>query len=62
MSTIKISGREANTLLYALDEYFEVDENGKLQDSPKYTWTDSREKVQELRDRLFNAHEHGEDA
>lgn len=52
---IKISGLEANFLLFALDNYLGVDANGHIfQAKHGYTRAD----LQALRDRLFNAHEH----
>ena len=52
---MKITGLEANLLLFALDDFLGADENGKLTSAfPGY----SLKKCQALRDRLFGVHEH----
>lgn len=52
---MEITGLEAHFLLFALDDYLGVDANGKLL-SAKHGY--SRSDLQNLRDRLFAAHEH----
>lgn len=55
---MKVSGLEANLLLFALDKYLGVDRHGKLLFTQRgYTM----EETQDLRDRLFAAHEHPEE-
>lgn len=55
---MKITGLEANLLLYALDKFLGVDEDGRVQSTyPGY----KKKKVQKLRNRLFLAHEHPEE-
>ena len=52
---MKITGLEANLLLFALDHLLGSDENGKLKSAfPGY----SPKNCQALRDRLFGIHEH----
>ena len=54
---MQINGLEANLLLFALNEYFGVDKNGRLfhtRTIEGYSYND----VQSLRDRLFDHHEH----
>ena len=52
---MEISGIEAHFLLFLLDDGLGVDANGHIM-SAKHGY--SREALQSLRDRLFNAHEH----
>ena len=52
---MNITGLEANLLLFCLDAYCEVDAGGKLNKAQHgYTLRE----LQDLRDRLFLAHEH----
>jgi hypothetical protein len=50
-----LSGKDAHFLLFALDAYCEVDKEGKL---TKAKGGSSLQDLQDLRDRLFAAHEH----
>jgi len=52
---MEITDLEANLLLYGLDMLCNTNENGHIRKFPKYY---KRKEVQELRDRLFAAHEH----
>ena len=52
---MEITGIEAHFLLFLLDDDLGVDANGHIM-SAKHGY--SREVLQSLRDRLFNAHEH----
>lgn len=56
--TLKIDGLEANLLLFALDNYIGVDEDGKLYGEHVERLGYSLEYAQSLRDRLFLIHEH----
>lgn len=52
---MEITGREANLLLFALDNHLATDRDGKI----RRTDDDfTMEQAQALRDRLFAAHEH----
>lgn len=57
MSNTEITGIEAHFLLFAMDKYLGVDAFGHIM-SAKHGY--SRKSLQELRDRLFKAHEHPE--
>jgi hypothetical protein len=58
MRLVTITGLDANALLYALDHHCAVDMEGKLTYIMHgYTL----EYLQDLRDRLFAAHEHPEE-
>lgn len=62
---MKITGLEANFLLYLLDEYCLVDDEGNLTCLPNIgvDWRGYNLKdLQNLRDRLFAAHEHPEES
>jgi len=50
-----ITGIEAHFLLFAMDNYLGVDKDGKIK-SVKHRF--GHEALQNLRDRLFAAHEH----
>jgi hypothetical protein len=60
MAKVEITGLEANYLLFALDFYLHTDTEGKINPWPTslrfhgYT----RDDLQALRDKLFDAHEH----
>lgn len=54
---MKITGTEADLLLYALDDFCRVDINGKLTKDPQIVGH-TLKTAQDLRDRLFSAHEH----
>lgn len=58
---VEISGLEANALLFAFDRFFLTDEEGKVGAAPPYLGM-PKEDLQALRDRLFGAHEHPEEA
>lgn len=53
--TMKITGLEANLLLFALDDFLGADDNGKLKSAFEGY---SLRSCQALRDRLFAIHEH----
>lgn len=55
---MNITGLEANLLLFCLDAYCEVDVQGKL---TKAVHGYALGELQNLRDRLFRAHEHPEE-
>ncbi len=50
-----INGIEAHFLLFALDDYYEVNERGKL---TKAKHAAKLPMLQKLRDKLFNIHDH----
>jgi hypothetical protein len=54
-SMMTITGREANLLLFALDNYLATDHDGKIRrTADEFTM----KQAQDLRDRLFAAHQH----
>jgi len=55
---LEITGKQANYLLYALDEYSKTDPLGKVTQAVErgYSLAD----IQRLRDRLLAVHEHPE--
>jgi hypothetical protein len=58
MSKMEITGLEANFLLYCLDRYCKVDKEGNLTEA---AWGYDLKDLNDLRWRLFAAHEHPED-
>ena len=54
MSDVNLTGIQAHYLLFALDYYCATDKYGKITLAPYGSF----EKFQELRDKLFAAHEH----
>lgn len=59
MPKVELDGLEANFLLFALDRYCGVNQEGKLLSRSRRGY--SLEQVQALRDKLFAAHEHPEE-
>lgn len=56
---VGVSDIEANALLYALDEHYDVDDEGQVRSVMQSGL--SLPSLQKLRDRLFDAHEHPEE-